>query len=180
MYNWSYTVTDKNSVLNTPLNISKDPPAPTSHDPQVSFGQAEDLRSAGWITVKTGEIGHFVRDGNPGIMTTGQFQCICIIVTKLVNGQVDEAWLLHVSSSKSGKVSDMANLIKESGEDIAYVAIVSGRTSMANGIAEVVAKLRAMNPTGVIVYTGEIKDGLGNYFGFGLSANGNVAQVEGK
>jgi hypothetical protein len=149
------------------------------------------------------EIGEVTNDPNTwGILTPGQFQCMCIIVAifeKEGDRTLTKAWLTHVSSQYADAVNQIIGKLDTTNYHKAYVAIGGQRGSavtmltIANafGGAEVPDN-RPPNPNrgpktpyphpvyrpeAVLIYAGGAN---GEAFGFGLNKDGYIGEVTGQ
>ena len=144
--------------------------AESGHKVTDDFGDQNGARlvfgsTANWICIKGAGNSDTALSTDAGIYTTGQFQCMAIIVADFTSNIWSGAKLLHVSSDKSAKIAAM---FEQAGAN-AYAAIGGrfGSLKMMENIRNIYApKVKNFwiytSPTSISTNFGMNKEG---YFG---------------
>jgi hypothetical protein len=105
----------------------------------------------GWIHIPRAAILDFADQTKPGIYTTGQFNCIAIIVAKF-GGLVrlwSEAWLAHVGNARHSLVDQIVGYADQQ----SHVAI-GGKWAVRQGMKTIRDRFEAEKHCRVWVYQG--------------------------
>lgn len=214
-HTYFYHGSDKHDQTNTlDLNIKSTLPDhaeafSTHNGPRVIIGDGPTLITngpgdAGWLPVWSGPQaptqGPSPGNPNAGILTTGQFNCICVIVAIFddpTDAHWSQAWITHVSTWTDNKAWDIIEKVTNLNYQKAYVAI-AGQTAQLQNMKSLRDRFelggplpagtpvrgqppapRAPSPRPLQVWI-YMADALpGGHFGFGIDRTGRIGQIDG-
>lgn len=140
----TYTV-NQNGLVDAAQGICVTDPATNQPGSRLVFQSTGD-----WVHVPGAGRVAAAGANHPGIYTSGQFQCIAIIVAKFGGQGGWQAWLAHVSHPKHSLLTGTSGLISQA-DNTSYVAI-GARASSLNWMNSIATDFAAKNPLRIWIY----------------------------